>query len=76
MTVDTDLFVVMGLVLALLAIPSIIGAKAEARIPYFGLGCFVVGAAMLAAGVLLGPNGYSLARLPYSFIEILGRILN
>ena len=76
MTVDTDLFVVMGLVLALLAIPAIIGARSEARIPIFWLVSLILGAAIVAAGVVFGPDGYSLARLPYSFIEILARIFN
>jgi uncharacterized membrane protein len=76
MTIDTDLFVVMGLIMALVAVPAIIGAKSEDRIPYISLAALIVGSALLGAGIVFSPNGYSLARLPHSFVEILARIVN
>lgn len=76
MTIDTDLCVVVGLIMALMAAPAIIGAIFEDRIPYIGLSGLIIGSTLLGAGILFSPNGYSLARLPHSFVEILARIFN
>lgn len=76
MTVDTDLFVVMGLIVALVAAPAIIGAISEERIPYIGLAGLIVGGALLGAGIVFSPNGYNLSHVPHSFVEILARIFN
>lgn len=76
MTIDTDLFVVMGLITALVAVPAIISAVVEQRVPYIGLASVTIGCALLGAGIVFSPDGYSLARLPHSFVEILARIFN
>lgn len=76
MTVDTDLFVVVGLVVAALSIPSAVVAFAETRMPTVALIIAGMGAATATAGVLGSPNGYSLSRIPHSFVEILARIIN
>lgn len=76
MGIDTDLFVVAGLVSVLLAVPSAIGAVAEARFPKVALIVFVLGAAFVGLGIYGAQGTYSLARVPHSFIEILARVLN
>ncbi len=76
MAIDTDLFVVVGVMVALLALPSAAGAMAAARFPWISTLILAMGAGTAAAGIYASPNGYSLVRLPHSFIEILARIFN
>ncbi len=76
MTIDTDLFVVVGLVLAALSLSSLLGALVERRFPVVALLVFAIGAALAAAGVYTAPNGYGLGDVPHSFVEILARLVN
>jgi hypothetical protein len=76
MTIDTDLFVVVGILIASMAFPSAIGAYAERRFPYVALLVIAIGAVLVGMGAWAAPNGYSLGRVPHSFVEILARVLN
>lgn len=76
MTIDTDLFVVVGLLVAALSIPSALSAFADERFPYVALFVIALGLGTVALGVYGAQGGYSLARVPHSFVEILARIVN
>lgn len=76
MTIDTDLFVVVGLSTALMAAPAAIGAVAEGRMPYIAALALFTGTVLVTTGIVFSPTGYSLGRVPHSFVEILARIIN
>jgi hypothetical protein len=76
MTIDTDLFVVVGLLVAALSLPSALSAFADERFPYVALLVFVLGLGTGALGIYGAQGDYSLARVPHSFVEILARIMN
>jgi hypothetical protein len=76
MIIDTDLFVVVGFLVMALSIPSAVVAFAEARFPVVAVVVIVMGAASIALGISGAQDGYSLARVPHSFVEILARIIN
>lgn len=73
---DTDLFIVVGCLLAALALPSALASYAEGIFPKTALTVLVLGAVICVVTVILSPDGYSFGRIPHSFIEILARILN
>ncbi len=76
MAIDTDLFVVVGLLVAALSLPSALSAFADERFPTVALVVIALGLGTVALGFYGAQGGYSLARIPHSFVEILARILN
>jgi hypothetical protein len=73
---DTDLFVVVGFLLAALALPSALASYAEGIFPKTALTILVLGTIIALSAAMLSPDGYSFGRIPHSFIEILARIFN
>jgi hypothetical protein len=76
MAIDTDLFVVVGLMVSALALPSALGSYAEGVFPKIGLSLMGCGVLIAVFGAISSPDGYAFARIPHSFIEILARIVN
>ncbi len=76
MTIDTDLFVVVGLMVAALSLPSALSAFVDERRPYVALLVIALGAIMVGLGIYAAQGNYSLARVPHSFVEILARMIN
>jgi hypothetical protein len=73
---DTDLFVVVGILLAALALPSALSSYAEGVIPKTALTILCLGIIIALIGAVFSPDGYGFGRIPHSFIEILARIFN
>lgn len=73
---DTDLFVVVGILLAAFALPSALASYAEGVFPKTALTTLAFGALIAMTGAAFSPDGYGFSRIPHSFIEILARILN
>lgn len=73
---DTDLFVVVGFLLAALALPSALASYAEGKFPRTALATLIFGTIICLIAAIFSPDGYSLGRIPHSFIEILARIFN
>ena len=76
MTIDTDLFMVVGFMLAALSLPSALGSYAEGVVPKISLIIMGMGIIISSFAAATSPDGYTMGRLPYSFIEILARIMN
>ncbi len=73
---DTDLFVVVGFLLAALSLPSALASYAEGIFPKTALTTLALGVMIALGGAAFSPDGYAFARIPHSFIEILARIFN
>lgn len=73
---DTDLIVVVGILLAAFALPSALASYAEGIFPKTALTVLVLGTLITLGGAIFSPDGYSFGRIPHSFIEILARIFN
>lgn len=73
---DTDLIVVVGFLLAAFALPSALASYAEGVFPKTALTVLVLGTIIAVCGAVFSPDGYSLGRIPHSFIEVLARIFN
>lgn len=73
---DSDLLLVIGLVLAGLSIPAIISAFSEGRPPRGGAILVVVGGGLVALAMMNHPTGYAIGDLPDVFIRVVARIIN
>ena len=73
---DTDLFLVIGVVIAALAIPSLLSAWVEGRVPRAGSVMVLSSGGLIATALTQRASGYSFAELPGVFVSVIGRYLN
>ncbi len=73
---DTDLFLVIGIVIGALAIPALLSGWVEGRVPRAGLVMVLVGGVLIATALSQRPRGYSFSEIPDVFFSVIGRYLN
>ncbi len=73
---NNDLFLVLGLIISGLAIPSIIGALVDGRVPRGAAIMIMIGSGMIAVAVLGKPSGYSIQDVPKAFTRVIGKYIN
>ncbi len=73
---DTDLMLVVGLVISVLAIPSLLSAFAESRPPRSGAVMVLIGGVLLAVALTQKPSGYTFAEVPDVVFKVIGRFIN
>ena len=73
---DTDLILVIGIVLVALAIPALLAAFSESRPPRAGAIMVLIGGVMVVVALSQNPGGYTFAEVPGLFITVIGRYLN
>lgn len=71
-----DLYIVLGVILGGLSIPSILGALAEQRTPWIALLTLVAGAALIGLAVIQRPGVYDFAEIPHAFVRVVAYVLN
>lgn len=70
-----DLFLVLGLVVATLAIPSVISAFSESRTPRAAAILVMIGGGLIALAVTQQPGGYSFGDIPDVFTRVIAHYL-
>ena len=73
---DTDLFLVIGIVVCALAIPSLLSAWVEGRVPRAGSVMVLIGGGLIVTALTQHPRGYSFSEIPDLFFSVIGRYLN
>lgn len=73
---DADLFLVLGLILGALAIPSILNAYSGGRAPRIGAIFVLVAAVMVTTAVIRKPGGYSWDEVPDAFVRVFAKVVN
>lgn len=73
---DTDLMLVVGLTVCVLAIPSLLAAYSESRPPRFGAIMVLIGGVLLATALTQKPSGYTFAEIPDVVFRVIARFLN
>ena len=64
-----------GVVIAALAIPSLLSAWVEGRVPRVGSATVLLGAVLIAVAPTRHPGGYAFGELPDVFLRVIGRLL-
>ncbi len=72
---DSDLVLVIGLVLAALTIPSILSALSDNRAPRASAITILIAGGLIVFAVLDKPGGYQLANLPEIFVNVIARFM-
>jgi formate-dependent nitrite reductase membrane component NrfD len=73
---DTDLVLTIGIVLAVMSVPSLLAAWAESRAPRIGLVLAVAAIGMIVTALMTRPGGYSLSEVPTVMLGVVSRGLN
>ncbi len=73
---DTDLYLVIGIVACVLAIPSLLSAFVEGRPPRGGAILVLIGGVLIIVALTNHARGYSFAEIPDVFFRVLGRYIH
>ncbi len=66
-----DLYVVIGVVLAGLALPSIFGAMADRRSPRVALLTLIIAGVLIGLAVSQQPGVYDFEEVPHAFVRVI-----
>lgn len=72
---DSDLFLVIGLVIGAFSIPSIMGALADNRIPRIAAITAMIAGVFILMAIQSQPGGYALQDIPDVFVKVIGRFM-
>ncbi|MCR8825070.1 hypothetical protein [Pseudosulfitobacter koreensis] len=72
---DSDLAMVIGVVFALLSIPSILSAMSDGRAPRASALTILIAGALILYAIQTRPGGYSIADVPHAFVVVAARFL-
>lgn len=73
---DTDLVLVVGILLAALAIPSLLSAFSESRPPRAGAIMVLIGGILIVVALTQSPTGYNFGEIPDVFLRVIGGFVN
>ena len=73
---SSDQFLVLGIVLFVLSIPSLLQAASESRFPRTGAFIALVGAVMVAYAASNKAGGYALPAIPGIFMKVIRDLMN
>ncbi|WP_395543015.1 hypothetical protein [Neotabrizicola sp. sgz301269] len=70
---DTDLLLTIGIILAILTLPSLLSAWTEGRPPRLGAIMLLAAAVLVTTALLKKPGGYAFADIPRVMMSVAGR---
>ena len=72
---DYDIFLVIGVVVGVLAIPSFISALSDKRAPSTLAIMVLISGGLIAIAVSQKPGGYSIDSVPDVFVRVVGKYI-
>ncbi|MBW6505178.1 MAG: hypothetical protein K0B00_00350 [Rhodobacteraceae bacterium] len=73
---DSDLFLVIGLLIGAFSIPSIISAFSDSRAPRAAAAGLVLAGVLVLVAFMTKPGGYAPSQIPNVFAQVFARALN
>lgn len=70
---DPDLFLVIGLIVGVLSIPSLLSAFSDGRTPRAGAIMVLIAGVLLVLAFQNKSGGYTVAEVPQVFFKVIGR---
>ncbi|MDJ0630561.1 MAG: hypothetical protein QNJ44_20050 [Rhodobacter sp.] len=71
-----DLLLVIGLIIAAFAIPSIMGAIADRRSPRTAAIAVMIGGGLIILAYTQRPGGYTLEEIPEAFVRVVAHFIS
>lgn len=72
---DADLALVIGIVLAVLSVPSILSALTDRRAPRASAITILIAGGLILFAILGKPGGYQLSQIPDVFVSVIARFM-
>lgn len=69
---NADLFLVIGLILGVFAIPSIVSSISDGRAPRVAAFVLIAAGCMVVYAIQQNPGGYALRDIPSAFVRVVG----
>jgi len=73
---DTDLALTVGIVLAVLSIPSLLSAWVDGRAPRVGAIMAMAGLGLVVTALVASPGGYEFNQVPEVLLRTVSRFFN
>lgn len=73
---NTDLMLVIGIVLAVLAVPSVLSALNDGRAPRLAAVVVLIAGGLLVVALSQKPGGYELRDIPNAFYRVIAQLRN
>lgn len=73
---DTDLALVIGLIVGVFSIPSVFSALSEGRAPRVAAIALIVGGGLVVWAVSQKPSGYRVDEIPDVIVKVIGRYIH
>ncbi|HGG04656.1 MAG TPA: hypothetical protein ENK28_04305 [Aliiroseovarius sp.] len=70
-----DIYLVVGIVVLVLTIPSIVSAIFDGRAPRYSAIMVLIGGGLVAVAVSQNPTGYTIQDIPGAFTRVIGYVL-
>jgi hypothetical protein len=72
---DYDLILVIGIIVGVLAVPSLLGAFSENRAPRAASILFLISGTLIVVALTQSPQRYGFGDIPDLFVRVIGRYL-
>jgi hypothetical protein len=72
---DPDLFLVIGLIIGVLAVPSMLASYSEGRAPRTGVALVLIAVVLVVLAVQIKGGGYAISEIPDVLYSVIGRYM-
>ncbi|MDB5659597.1 MAG: hypothetical protein JWS10_2212 [Cypionkella sp.] len=72
---SNDQFLVVGIIICALAIPSLLAAFSESRPPRAGAIMVLIGGVLLVIAMTQKPGGYRFDQIPHIFVQVFADVI-
>ncbi|WP_299025703.1 hypothetical protein [uncultured Sulfitobacter sp.] len=72
---DTDLALVLGIIIAALSVPSILSALSDKRAPRASAITILIAGGLIVFAIQGKPGGYNLQEIPDVFVNVIARYM-
>ncbi|MCB5409638.1 hypothetical protein [Pseudogemmobacter faecipullorum] len=73
---DSDLFLTIGIILAILTLPVLLSAWVEGRVPRLGAILIIAAGGLFVTAMTQHSGGYKLQKIPDVMLRVIGRYLS
>ena len=73
---DTDIALILGIVIGGFSIPSIISSMSDGRAPRVSMITILLAGGLILYALAAHPGGYRFSQIPDVFFSVIGRVLN
>ena len=73
---NTDLYLVIGIIVGALAIPALLAAYSESRAPRIGAIMVLISGVLISVALTQKPSGYTFAEIPGIFVKVVAGLIH